>query len=161
MRKIISRSKKIAILALTLIGFNAFSLENGDKFKDWEGKCESIEGQKICGVSQTIFDEDKKPIVNIFIRKVEGQTDPVAFIKVPLGVNLRAGLGLAVDKAQIAQVPYTFCDPAGCNAILQLDTEKSNAMKKGKELEVGVFLVDNQVVMAASLSGISKAFGAL
>lgn len=161
MRKTISRLKKMAILALTVLSFNAFSLDNGDKFKDWEGKCETIENKNICGISHTIFDEDKKPIVNIFIRKVDGQPSPVAFIKVPLGVNLRAGLGLAVDQAQIAQVPYTFCDPAGCNAILQLDSEKVAAMKKGKELEVGVFLVDNQVVMPASLSGISKALDAL
>lgn len=150
-----------AILSLAATMPNAYALKNGQKFKDWTGQCETVEGTKFCGVSQTIFDKDKKPLVNIFIRKVKGQPDPLAFIKVPLGVNLLAGLGMAVDKKEIAQVPYTVCDPAGCNAIVPLKADLMKKMQKGKKLQVGMLYGKEEIVLSASLSGVTKALKAL
>lgn len=150
-----------AILSLAAAMPNAYAVKNGQKFKDWKGQCETVQKQKICGVTQTIFDSDKKPVVNIFIRKVKDQKDPIAFVKVPLGVNLQAGLGLAVDKKEIAQIPYTVCDPAGCNAIFPLSKEVIGKMKKGSKLQIGMLLVNQEVIMQGSLSGFSKAVGSL
>ncbi|PIE41939.1 MAG: IalB family protein [Gammaproteobacteria bacterium] len=150
-----------AILSLAATIPNAYALKDGQKFKDWTGQCETVEGKKFCGISQTVFDKEKKPLVNIFIRKVEGQADPLAFVKVPLGVNLLAGLGLAVDKKEIAQVPYTVCDPAGCNAIIPLKSDLLSKIKKGKKLQVGMLYNGKEIVLSASLSGVSKALKAL
>lgn len=150
-----------AILSLAAVMPNAYAVKNGQKFKDWTGQCEEIDGKKVCGITQTVFDQDKKPVVNIFIRKIKEQKDPIAFVKVPLGVNLRAGLGLAVDKKEIAQVPYTVCDPAGCNALVPLNSELLSKIKKGKKMQVGMLLVNQEIVFSASLSGITKAIGAL
>lgn len=150
-----------AILSLAVLMPNAYAVKNGQKFKDWKGQCEKIAGKSVCGITQTVFDKDKKPVVQIFIRKVENQKDPIAFVKVPLGVNLRAGLGLAVDKKEIAQVPYTVCDPAGCNAIVPLNNQLLAKVKKGKKMQIGMLLVNQEIVFSASLSGISKAIGSL
>lgn len=150
-----------AILSLTAVMPNAYAVKNGQKFKDWTGQCEEIDKQKVCGITQTIFDQDNKPVVNIFIRKIKDQKSPIAFVKVPLGVNLRAGLGLAVDKKEIANVPYTVCDPAGCNAIVPLNGELLGKIKKGKKMQVGMLLVNQEIVFSASLSGITKAIDSL
>lgn len=150
-----------AILSLAVMIPNAYAVKDGQKFKDWEGLCEKFEGKKFCGISQTIFDADKKPVVNIFIRKVKGQKDPLAFIKVPLGVNLQAGLGLAVDQKEIAQVPYTVCDPAGCNAIIPLKSDLLKKIKAGKQLQIGLLLVNKEIILGASLSGVTNALNAL
>lgn len=150
-----------AILSLAATIPNAYALKNGQKFKDWTGQCEKVEGKKFCGISQTIYDEEKKPLVNIFIRKVKGQSDPLAFVKVPLGVNLLAGLGMAVDKKEIAQVPYTVCDPAGCNAIVALKKDLVNKMKKGQKLQIGMLYGSKEIVLSASLSGVTKALNEL
>lgn len=150
-----------AILSLAVLIPNAYAVKDGQKFKDWEGLCEKFDGKNFCGISQTIFDADKKPVVNIFIRKVKGQKHPLAFIKVPLGVNLQAGLGLAVDQKEIAQVPYTVCDPAGCNAIIPLKQDLLSKIKAGKQLQIGLLLVNKEVILGASLSGVTNALNAL
>lgn len=151
----------VGILSLATLIPNAYALQDGETFKDWTGKCETIEGQEFCGITQTIQDEQGKPLVNIFIRKIEGQPGPLAFIKVPLGVTLQAGLGIAVDQKEIAQVPYTTCDPAGCNAIVPLDDNASSKMKAGSKLQVGMLYMGNEIVLSASLSGVTKALNAL
>ncbi|MBS9777553.1 MAG: invasion associated locus B family protein [Gammaproteobacteria bacterium] len=150
-----------AILSLAAVMPNAYAVKNGQKFKSWKGQCETVQKQKICGITQTILDADKKPVVNIFIRKVKGQKDPIAFVKVPLGVNLQAGLGLAVDKKEIAQIPYTVCDPAGCNAIFPLTSDAITKMKKGSNIQFGMLVINKEIVIKGSLSGFSKAVGSL
>ncbi len=159
--KTVKCTSLLTILSLALLMPNAHAVKNGEKFKSWKGKCEKVDGKEFCGVTHTVFNADKKPIVNIFIRKIDDKSNPLAFVKVPLGVNLQAGLGLAVDKKEIAQVPYTVCDPAGCNAIFPLSKEVLGKMQKGKVLQVGMFLVNQEVIMEASLSGFTKAVKAL
>ncbi len=66
-----------------------------------------------------------------------------------------------VYKKEIAQVPYTVCDPAGCNAIFPLSKEITSKMQKGSTLQVGMFLVNQEVIMDASLSGFTKAIKSL
>lgn len=142
------------ILSLAAFMPNAYA-------KNWEKKCDTVEKQKICGITQTIFDSDKRPVVNVFIRKVKGQKDPIVFVKVPLGVNLQAGIGLAVDKKEVTQVPYSVCDPAGCNAAFPLSSTIAAKMRKGSKLQVGMLLVNQEVVMTTSLSGFTKALKSL
>ncbi|PIE42245.1 MAG: hypothetical protein CSA47_01260 [Gammaproteobacteria bacterium] len=152
-----------AILSLATVMPSAYAVKDGETFKSWKGHCEKFQGKEFCGISQTVVDADKKPVVNIFIRKVKVKDKPnhIAFIKVPLGVNLQAGLGLAVDKKEIARVPYTVCDPAGCNAILPLKEELINKIKTGGKMQIGVLLVNKEIVLTASLSGVTKALEAL
>lgn len=150
-----------AILSLSATIPNAYALKNGQTFKDWKSQCETIDGKQFCGITQTIKNDKQKPLVNIFIRKIDGQKNPLAFIKVPLGVTLPAGLGLAVDKKEVAQVPYTTCDPAGCNAIVPLTADLTQKMKSGNKLQVGMLYMGKEIVLAASLSGVTKALGAL
>lgn len=159
--QIIKAASVGAILSLAALMPNAYAVKDGQKFKDWTGQCSKVEKAKICGVTQTIFDKDKKPVVNLFVRKVKGQKDPIAFVKVPLGVNLQAGLGVAVDKKEIAQIPYTVCDPAGCNAIFPITKEIAAKMKKGSKIQVGMLLVTQEVIMQGSLSGFTSALGSL
>lgn len=149
-----------AILSLAAAMPNAYAVKDGAKYKDWEGKCETVGKQKICGIAQRILDADKKPIVNIFIRKVKGQKDPLVFVKVPLGVDLRGGLGFAVDHKQVAHIPYAVCDPVGCNAIFPLTSEISAKMKKGSKFQVAM-LVNKEMAVEGSLSGFTNALKAL
>lgn len=149
------------ILSLVALIPNAYAVKNGQKFRDWTAQCDSIDGQQVCGITQTVLDQDKKPMVNIFIRKIEKQKAPIAFIKVPLGVNLRAGLALAVDEKGVAQVPYTVCDPVGCNAIIPLEDELLKKIKKGKKMQIAMLLVNEEIIFSASLSGITKAIESL
>ncbi len=157
-----------AILSLATAIPNAYAIQDGQTFKDWKGKCASNGGKQFCSINQTVFDGKKNPVVDIFIRKTDGKKGHppyIARIKVPLGVYLPAGMGLAVDKKGIANVPYTDCDPAGCNATVPLSQEVISKMKKGNALQIGMMLpvgnAPKEMVFSASLSGVTKALGAL
>jgi len=152
----------LIILALLLSIPNAYAIKNGEKFKDWQGQCDTVRDKQICGISQTIKDsKNDKPLANIFIRKIKEKEYPFAFIKVPLMVDLLAGLGVAVDGKQVTQVPYTLCDPAGCNTVIELKEDILTKMKKGRKLQIAMSYLHKEVVLTASLSGISKALSKL
>lgn len=159
----VKTAKLATILSLATLIPNAYAVKNGEVFKDWKGICEKVEGKNFCGISQTIFDKKKNRVVDIVIRNVKGQKSPLAFIKVPLGVNLQPGMVLAVDGKDIAQVPYTVCDPAGCNAILRFEGDLLKKAKAGNKLQIKMLPMNanKPVVFNASLSGITNALNAL
>ncbi len=165
----LSRNLSLAsILTLATIIPNAYAIQDGQSFKAWKGKCASNGDKKFCSINQTVLDEKKNPVVDIFIRKTDGKKGHppyVARIKVPLGVYLPAGMGLAIDKKGIATLPYTDCDPAGCNTTVVLSKELVAKLKKGKALQIGMMLpvgnAPKEAVFSASLSGVTKALDAL
>ncbi len=158
--KIIKKIAKLAILSGLILAGNSFA-KDGEKYGSWESKCVKAKKKSICGITQTVFDKNKKPVLNIFIRKVKGQKSPLAFIKVPLLVNLQAGVGIAVDKKEVGRVHYSNCDPAGCNAIVSLDKKLKAAMQKGSKMQVVVFLGKKAINGNVSLSGVTKALESL
>ena len=150
------------ILSSVAIMPSAYAVKDGQKFKDWSGECRVVQKEKICGITQMIFNTEKNPVVHIFIRKEKGEKDPIAFVKIPLNVNLQAGLALAVDKEEVVKVPYTSCDIAGCNVIpFSLNKEIIMKMKKGKKLQIGWFIFDKLFIFEGSLLGFSKAINSL
>lgn len=138
-------------------------VSDGHNYGDWRGTCEGDQ----CAVVQVLNNNDKQPIGRAVLRKLPQAKDtPVLILTVPLGVNLQAGLGVAVDTKEIARVPYDFCDQGGCNAAIPLITTKDGkdllaAIKGGKELDVAVFVGQNQQGMKFSLSGVTSAINAL
>lgn len=154
---------KLAILA-TLAGASLAAtakISNGSKYGDWEGSCQGNE----CGVIQIIYQKpgDKNTAVGrILLRKVkEANNQVVAYISLPLGVNLRNGLALAVDNNQVAQSLFDFCDQAGCHAALPLPADVQSKMKAGKTLQLAAFVGDEQQTMSFSLNGVTKAMNEL
>ncbi len=151
-----------AILSLAVAMPNAYAVKNGQTFKDWKAECMKVDEQEECGISQIIFDKKKTPFARIFIRKIKGQNDPIAFIKVPLGVALQAGVGFAVDKKGIGVAPYSFCDPEGCNAAFPINGEVVTKMKKGSKMQIAMAFIDpKSVEVEGSLSGFTSAFDSL
>ncbi len=151
-----------AILSLVVAMPNAYAVKNGQQFKDWKAECMKIGDKEECGISQIILDKKKTPFVRFFVRKIKGQKDPIAFIKVPLGVALPAGVGFAVDKNGIGIAPYSFCDPEGCNAAVPLNNEVIAKMKKGSKIQIAMAFIDQKSVeVEGSLSGFTNAFNSL
>ena len=89
--------------------------------------------------------------------------EPYLSIQMPLGVDLRRGAGLRVDKGKEISVQYLRCSKSGCDASLKLDSEILKALKAGNGLLVG-FLpwgTNKTTVINASLKGFTKAFKAI
>ncbi len=150
------------ILSLAVAIPNAYAVKNGQQFKDWKAECMKVGEKEECGISQIIFDKNKTPFARIFIRKIKGQNDPIAFIKVPFGVALQAGVGFAVDKQGIGVAPYSFCDPEGCNAAFPITSEVVAKMKKGSKIQIAMAFIDQKnLEVEGSLSGFTNAFNSL
>lgn len=144
--------KKIALIFGALFAASAHSAITHDKaYGDWKGVCE----KKDCGVIQIAYDGSKQPIGRIILRKMPDKKT-VAFITVPLGVSLKGGIGVAVDMNEVTRGAYDFCDDGGCTAILELKEAQLEKLRKGKKMQVAVFILDQSQAMEFSLKGITE-----
>lgn len=134
------------------------AIKEGQAYGDWKGVCQ----EKECGIIQLVNNQNNMPVGRIVLRKLPqtGNT-PVMIVTVPLGVNLHAGLGMAVDNKEILKAPFDFCDPSGCNVAIPLAGDKISALQKGNKLHVAAFIGDEQQMMEFSLKGITNAIKAL
>lgn len=146
--------KKISLaLLFGLVGLAQAKVTDGKAYGDWKGACEQNE----CGVIQITYDDKKQPIGRVILRKMKQDGKVVAFITVPLGVSLKGGLGVAVDKQEVSRAAYDFCDDGGCTAIVPLDNKIADRMRSGSKMQVAVFILDQSQAMEFSLKGVTEA----
>lgn len=142
-----------AVLAAASLTATA-KISDGKAYGDWKGICQ--EGE--CGVGQIVNNDKGEPVGRIVLRKVpEAKNNVVAFITIPLGVNLRAGMALAVDGKELGVSPYDFCDPNGCTAVIPLEGDVLKKIKAGSALQVGSYFGNKQQTMGFSLKGVTAA----
>lgn len=146
-------------LLMTIQQVNA--VEDGAVFKDWTGTCQTSQsGESFCGVAQIVKGDDGKPMARLLMRKVQEDTLAL-YIKVPLGVNIIANVRVSLDNEPLAVVPYNFCDPEGCNAVMPVEPKLEEAIKAGSSLTIGFFRVNEEFSFNASLSGVTAAINSL
>lgn len=147
-----------ALLGTLSVSVAQAKVENGKSYGDWKGICEN----DICAVVQTVSNKENTPVGRVIIRKVaEAKNQPVMFITVPLGVNLHAGMGVAIDGKELKKTGFDFCDPSGCNVALPLTDDVQNKIKAGNKLQVAAFVADKQQTLEFSLKGSTNALKAL
>ncbi len=148
-----------ALASLSAFAFNAqAAVSQGQKFGDWEGVCQN----GLCGVSQIKNNGENVPVSRIIIQRMkEAGNNPVMIITVPLGVNLKEGMGLAVDGKELARVAFDFCDQGGCNLALPLQGEALTKIKAGNTMQVAAFVGAEQQTVQFSLKGVTAAINAL
>ncbi len=156
--------KTVQLLALTGLmsastaSFSAIS--NGQDYGDWKGVCEGGE----CAVVQVVSNQENTPVGRVVLRKMnvpQAGSSTVMIITVPLGVNLHAGAGLAIDGTELRRAQFDFCDQGGCNLAMPLEGDTLTKIKKGNTLQVAAFVNDQQQTLAFSLKGVTKAIDAL
>lgn len=151
------KHKLLTLLTLTTLSLTSqAAIQNGKAYGNWQGVCENNQ----CGVVQTQNNSQGEPVGQILISKTPDNSI-IAQFTLPLGVNLLAGIGLAVDHSQIGVTPYIFCDPTGCHSILPLDLDTQNKLKAGKSLQVAAFLGESQQTLDFSLIGATDALNNL
>lgn len=153
--------KKLALIVFGALAFSATAtakVSDGQSYGDWKGVCQGNE----CAIVQVQSNAKDMPVGRIVLRKMpETGNNPVMIITVPLGVNLHAGLGIAVDGKELLRVPYDFCDQGGCNIALPLQGKELTTVKKGNKLQIAAFVGDDQQTIVFSLKGVTAAINAL
>mgnify|MGYP000040039518 CR=1 FL=1 len=83
--------------------------------------------------------------------------------RMPLGVDLRPGAVMRIDKGPEIRLTYLQCTNSGCDASLPLDGKILKALKSGNTINIGFRPWGQTKVTAipASLKGFTKAFRGL
>ena len=78
----------------------------------------------------------------------------------PLGVDLRPGAVIQIDKNKEINLPYLRCTNAGCDGSLVLNKKMLRSVLAGNDFNVGFRAWGSNKIqlVKASLSGFTKAF---
>jgi len=138
----------------------------------WQKICGNANKAETCRISQQLFISQKGKdgkqkaggrILGLTVLYAGEKRAPHLSISLPLGVDLRPGAVLKVDKGKDIPVQYLRCTQAGCDASLKLDDTYLKALKAGNNLLVGFrpWGSGKTTVLKASLTGFSKVFKGL
>lgn len=142
----------------------------------WKKVCADEKKAETCRITQELFvnqkgkDGERQVVGRILGLTVLYATDtktnkryPFLSVQLPLGVDLRPGAVLKVDKGEDIPVRYLRCRETGCDVSVQLDSALLKAFQAGNVLHV-VFRPWGTAQargVRASLQGFSKAFKGL
>ncbi len=105
----------------------------------WVARCSSASrGAPLeCAIEQSaVLTKTGQLIVLINIRVPAETRTPIAFVQLPLGLNLPAGAKLQVDDGKTSELQIQTCEARGCYANLQISPDVLAALKSGKQLKV-------------------------
>jgi len=85
---------------------------------------------------------------------------PNMTIQLPMGVDLRAGTVIQIDKNKEFTLPYLRCTNMGCDVSMKLTKKLIRSILSGNQLRVGfrAWGSNKTNVVTASLSGFTKIF---
>ena len=120
------------------------SLARQIKYGDWQKFCFKTTGtSQVCRTSISgNFDTGQSAIRADLIER-EGEGKARVQIFVPVGMYLRAGVKLTVDKGQPYPIPYIWCLTNTCIAADVADPGLIREMERGQKLQLEV--VDSSV----------------
>jgi len=105
--------------------------------EDWTVRCAKDAPQKRCEMVQMVREGDNgRELLLVAMGYPPGETQLLAWLVLPLGVLLPPGLGLKVDEAEPARLPFQFCEPNGCLAPWALTEAEIGKLKAGQKLVV-------------------------
>ncbi len=136
---------------------------------DWDIVCSAAQVDR-CVMRQFGKNAEGNNVIEVQIRKLEGVTSqdgktiPATIVIVtPLGVLLRAGVGIKIDEQEPRGAPFEIClRSSGCVVQQPMNEVFLSEMKAGKKAVVQVIAASKQeITVDISLKGFTKAFKAL
>jgi invasion protein IalB len=105
----------------------------------WIARCSSAgrDTPLECAVEQSAVLSKTGQLLVLASIRVPGDTRaPIAFIQLPLGLNLPAGAKLQIDDGKVVDLQVQTCEARGCYASTPISPELLAALKSGKQLKV-------------------------
>jgi invasion protein IalB len=105
----------------------------------WIARCSSTgrDTPLECAVEQSAVLTKTGQLLVLASIRVPGDTHaPIAFIQLPLGLNLPAGARLQVDDGKVVDLQVQTCEARGCYASTPIAPDLLAALKSGKQLKV-------------------------
>jgi invasion protein IalB len=105
----------------------------------WATRCTSAsrDAPLECAIEQNAILTKTGQVLVLVVIRVPGDTRaPVAFVQLPLGLNLQTGAKLQVDEGKTFDLPIQTCENRGCYAGTTVTPEQLTALKSGRQLKV-------------------------
>lgn len=125
--------------------------------KEWQQDCSD---KGVCGIHKIYYDKNHKPLIQATILRLKN-SHLRFFIRVPLGVDLKVGLGVAVDKQELIVAKYSYCRKPACTASFRLTDEMYEKIKRGKRLQIAVLYKGKEIVLSTDTANLVEALALL
>ena len=160
------------ILAIIIVFGLSGSVTHAQNKEAWTLSCSDKNKAETCRMSQTqaatkVVDGKTQIIGKLFSVTILYVLDnkskkriPNLTIQLPLGVDIRPGAVIQIDKNKEFILPYLRCTKMGCDVSMELNKKMLRSILSGIELRVGFRAWGNAKisVVKATLSGFTKTF---
>jgi invasion protein IalB len=105
----------------------------------WAVRCSSTsrDAPLECAMEQNaVFSKTGQLVALVNIRVPSDTHTPIAFVQLPLGLNLPAGARLQVDDGKTIDLQIQTCETRGCFANSPVAPDLLAALKSGKQLKI-------------------------
>lgn len=148
------------LLFVVAAGVSELRAQETTQFQDWVGVCNDLEEGRRCEIRQVLNIETAEgagTILTASIARSEGRL--LMQLLLPLGVDVRPGVVMAVDEGEERRAPFLTCIQSGCLSIFEVTDEWSAELRRGQVAKVGFrpFNTDQTLVLELSLLGITRA----
>lgn len=150
------------MLALGSLGASAQEGPERNAFGDWAKQCEKTgETGERCYLIQTVKAEGR-PVMVVIVAYSPGRERVAAMIDVPLGMHIPTGLEVRAPGGVVKRIDFEQCLPTGCRAMLPMDDDLLEALKKGDAAAIAGRARDGaNLELPISATGFVEAFEAL
>jgi invasion protein IalB len=127
----------------------------------WAVNCKSGTKDKglECRLSQTVVTKGGQVLADVTFRIASDKKATEVITRLPLGLNLPAGVSLQVDNNAPQRLPFKACDRNGCYAQGSISPELWSTLQKGKQLQVSFQnLAEKTINVPLSLDGFPDAY---
>lgn len=130
------------ILAPGAVADDNYSLQ------DWALLCQD---EQSCRLERRVFVQgaEKAPLVHMIFQAPSQAQGLVVLLRIPLGVLLRPGIQLLVDRGAPQTFPVHHCGPEGCLVMFQLTNDLRRILERGREAQVRFNTLDGRRVRCA------------
>lgn len=112
--------------------------------------------------ASAVLNNNGQRLTDFSVRIPDAKAAPVMMVRVPLEVQLTAGVNLKVDEGKVFSYPLQTCNNNGCFLGNPLDQDLLAAMIKGKNIVVSFKdTVQNDIRLTLPLDGFGDAFNAV
>ncbi len=152
------------MLYMLAAGSAAAQNPHGKSFGDWRIRCNSATGAPSqCQMLQNVVvKETGRPVLQSVVGYIDGSTNPVGVLVLPLGIYLPPGLTLQIDKGQIYEMAIEICGKKGCRVRFSIDSTLLGTLKGGSVAEISFHTgTQKPLTVPLSLKGFTAALGEL
>ena len=104
---------------------------------NWTKACnKDPSGKEFCATTRFFGQTATQPTLSIAVYQVTGEDKRFARFLLPVGLMLRPGFRLSIDKGDPLDGHYVICFPNGCFGEVEMSGANLNAMKKGSTASI-------------------------